>query len=85
MPTIQEEQAKNAAQLGELIKTFSPELHGIYKIILERRMTPQIMYEILYKIGIIQQLDDGYGKVIVDVDQRNIVRIRVVQDKKIVI
>jgi hypothetical protein len=37
--------------------------------------------EIVYKIGLVRDLDDGFGKVIVEMQNKTISRVRLIQEK----
>lgn len=81
---------KNDEQFLGLLKDVAPELYYIKQSMLERGVFPAEVLEMVHKIGLVKQLDDGYGKVVAETKPiedkdgnivRRVWRVRIIQDK----
>jgi predicted HAD superfamily Cof-like phosphohydrolase len=56
----------NEDQFLKVLREVSPELYYIKQSMLERGVFPSEVLEIVHKIGLVKQMDDGYGKIIAE-------------------
>lgn len=81
----------NTKAFYELLDTMCPDLVHVHKAMVQAKVSSDEIIGVLLKIGLIKELDDGYGKIIVETkpiihptthqEERKIWRIRIVQDK----
>lgn len=79
---LESEDEKNNREVFEkMLRIFSPDLFYVYECMNKNACSPGELSEIVHKIGIIKRLDDGYGKVLVEMQKRSVFRVRLLQDK----
>lgn len=81
----------NDEQFMEVLKIAAPELHKIQLMMLENAVFPEEVLEVVFKIGLVKKLDDGYGKIVAETKPipdpitkdliRRVWRVRIIQDK----
>jgi hypothetical protein len=79
-PDYEEITNENEAQFETVLESLSPKFFYVYKSIKENKIDPSVVMEIVYKVGLAQQLDDGFGKIYIDVQNRSVQRIKLIQD-----
>lgn len=76
-----QDEANNREVFEKMLRIFSPELFYVYECLNKNVVSPQDISEVIHKIGIVKRLDDGYGKVIVEMQKKSVFRVRLLQDK----
>lgn len=81
----------NEEQFLGMLKAIAPELYYIKQSMLARGVFPDEVLEVVHKLGLVKQMDDGYGQIIADLKPikdphsnetiRRVWRVRMVQDK----
>lgn len=78
---LSEEERNNLVMFENMLRTFSPELFYVYVSMRKNEIEPKEVADIVHKVGIVKRLDDGFGKIIVEMQRHDIFRIRILQDK----
>jgi hypothetical protein len=81
MKDYQEQLEENQKKFEGILEQLHPQLYFIYKTMRENKVSPDSLMEIVYKIGLVRDLDDGFGKVIVEMQNKTISRVRLIQEK----
>jgi len=76
-----EDETNNRVVFEKMLKIFSPELFYVYECLNKNTVSASDISEVVHKIGIVKRLDDGYGKVVVDMQKKKVYRVRILQDK----
>lgn len=81
----------NDDQFMEMLKALAPDLYFVKKAMLERGVFADEVMEIVYKLGIGKNLDEGYCRIVVDtmpIENKDtqdmevrVCRVRLIQDK----
>ena len=80
-PLESNDEKNNREVFEKMLKIFSPDLFYVYDCLNKNAVSAQDLAEVAHKIGIVKRLDDGYGKIVVEMQKRNVFRIRLLQDK----
>lgn len=80
-PLESDEEKNNRELFEKMLKIFSPDLFYVYECMNKNSVSPQDVAEVVHKIGLVKRLDDGYGKIVVEMQKRSVFRIRLLQDK----
>lgn len=79
---LESDEEKNNREIFEkMLRVFSPDLFYVYECLNKNTVSPSDIAEVVHKIGIVKRLDDGYGKVLVEMQKRSVFRVRLLQDK----
>lgn len=63
------------------LKTFAPELHFIYEQCKQDFRVARELMDIIQKMWLVKNCDDGFGKVVVEMQKGRVFRVRMIQDK----
>ena len=75
------DEANNREVFEKMLKVFSPELHYVYNCLEKNMISPEDIAEITHKIVVVKRLDDGYGKVLVEIRKKDVFGIKILQSK----
>ena len=75
---------QNETMFLEVLKTTFPDIYIIHDLIGRGHLTPQEVAEVVHKMAIVRTSDDGYGKIVIELQNKEgerFLRIRTIQDK----